>query len=297
MSQLNYKVTIFDLQDNNKGNKFYLDDKNINYIYGDTNNTSLLTDVFNINKFDGIIHLAAVSRVAVAQDNPEECIRTNVHGTRSLLEALQDREYEKKPWLVFGSSREVYVEPDIFPVKETYKKSFVNIYGDSKIQGENLFTEYARRNNHSCLILRFANVYGNEFDLFDRVIPRFIKAIANNLEVVIEGGEQVIDFTHIDDTVDTFIKAITYLEQDKETIIDDFHILPGVGWSLYEAIEYLENIINKKAIYKINPKRNYDVEKFVGDPTKIKNVLKSREFLSLNDGLKLAVPIYLEAMK
>lgn len=296
LDKLNYNIILFDIRDNNKNNKPYLKYKNINFIQGNTNNTELLTKIFNENTIDGIIHLGAVSRVVIAQNNPEECIRTNINGTQSLLQALENSSNENKPWLIFGSSREVYGEPKELPVKESFEKKFVNIYGDSKIQGENLFTSFAKENGNNCLILRFANVYGNQYDLFDRVIPRFIKAINSNKELTIEGGGQVIDFTHIDDTVDTIIKSINYLEKNNN-IIDDFHILPGIGWNLSQAIEYIENILDKKAIIKTNEKRNYDVEKFIGDPTKIKTILKSRNFFSLEDGLKLSIHKYLKAIK
>lgn len=296
LDKLNYNIILFDIRNNNKNTKPYLKYKNINFIEGDTNNTELLTKLFNENIIDGIIHLGAVSRVVVAQNYPNECIRTNINGTKSLLQALEDSSNKNKPWLIFGSSREVYGEPKELPVKECFEKKFVNIYGNSKIQGENLFTSFAKANGNNCLILRFANVYGNQYDLFDRVIPRFIKAIASNKELTIEGGGQIIDFTHIDDTVDTITKAIKHLEKNNN-IIDDFHILPGIGWSLHKVVEYIENILDKKTMIRTNEKRNYDVEKFIGDPTKIKTILKSRDFLSLEDGLKLAIPKYLEAMK
>ena len=296
LEKLDYKIILFDIVDNNKNNKFYLNYKNISFIKGDTNDTKLLTTVFNENEFDGIIHLAAVSRVVVAQTNPDECIRTNIEGTKSLLQALTNISNKNKPWLIFGSSREVYGEPKKLPVKESFEKKFVNIYGDSKIQGENLFTSFAKAHGNNCLILRFANVYGNQYDLFDRVIPRFIYAIKNNKPLTIEGGGQIIDFTYIDDTIDTIIKAIVYMENNRD-IIDDFHILPGVGWSLYQLISYIEKILGKKAIIHINDKRDYDVEKFIGDTDKMKTILKSKKFLTLEEGLMLAIPSYLKEMK
>ncbi len=288
---------MLDKEYHNKGNKPYLDSKQIDFIQCDINDYELLIEIFNTNKYDGIIHLAAVSRVVVAQNNPEECIRTNIKGTETLLKALENSITQiSKPWIIFGSSREVYGEPKKLPVKESFEKRFVNIYGDSKIQGENMFFSFSKKNGNNCLILRFANVYGNEYDLIDRVIPRFIKAIYFEQELTIEGGNQVIDFTHIDDTINTIVKAIKHLENN-ENIIDDFHILPGIGWSLYQLVEYIEDIVGKKAIIKINPKRNYDVEKFIGDPTKIKTILKSREFLTLKQGLKQAIPKYLKVFK
>ncbi len=127
------------------------------------------------------------------------------------------------------------------------------------------------------------------------MIPRFIKAINNSETLIIEGGAQVIDFTHIDDTVDTILKAIEYIASSVK-VIDDFHILPGIGWTLYDAISYIEKHINKKANVKVNAKRNFDVEKFIGDPSKIKKILNSRDFINLEEGLKLAIPKYLKVL-
>ncbi len=87
-----------------------------------------------------------VSRVVVAQNNPDECIRTNIHGIESLLKALGEfRDSKEETMVIFGSSREVYGEPKELPVKESFEKNFLNIYGKSKIIGENLFNEFAKK--------------------------------------------------------------------------------------------------------------------------------------------------------
>ncbi|PRM96701.1 hypothetical protein CJ670_08015 [Arcobacter cryaerophilus gv. crypticus] len=296
LHNLDYHITIIDIEDNNKKNKPYLELQNVDFIKIDVTDKSKVNELLEFHDFDGIIHLAAVSRVVVAQNNPKKCIDININGTKTLLECLEKSTSKKNPWLIFASSREVYGEPIKLPVKETFEKNYVNIYGKSKLEGENLFSNYAKKNNNNCLVLRFANVYGNEFDIFDRVIPRFIKAIAFEEQLQIEGGGQIIDFTHIDDTVNTIYKAIKYIK-DKQNVIDDFHILPGIGWSLNDLIKYIENILGKDAKVKINTKRNYDVEKFIGDPTKIKTILKSEKFMSLEEGLKKSIPNYLKAMK
>ena len=69
--------------------------------------------------------------------------------------------------------------------------------------------------------------------------------------------------------VDTIIKAINYISSSFQ-IIDDFHILPGIGWTLYDVISYIENFLEKKAKIQVNKKRDFDVEKFIGNPEKIK---------------------------
>ena len=296
MSIKNYNITILDIVDNNKGNKFYKNDVNINFIEGDINNQELLTTIINDNCFDGILHFAGVSRVDIAEQEPDNCLKTNVDGTKSLLDVLKSSTNKNKPWFIFASSREVYGEPNSLPVNEEFDKKHLNIYGKSKIDGEKLVTTFSQENENKCLILRFANVYGNEFDIFDRVIPKFLKAIHTNKGLVIDGGKQVLDFAYIDDTVKSIMKAINYIEHMNK-MLDDFNISTGIGYTLIQVIETIESILQKKALVTINEKRTYDVEQYIGDPTKSKRVLKLEKFLSLEEGLKLAIPRYLKAMK
>lgn len=285
-----HKLIVIDINEY-KGER-YIQNTNVEYFTGDVCDASFVATLCESYNFDGLIHLAAISRVVEAENNPEECLRTNIMGIKTVLKALDIT--NQKPWLIFGSSREVYGEVNTFPVSESNPKNPINIYGESKLEGENLFTAFAKKNNLSCAIVRFSNVYGNRFDIGDRVIPRFITAITNNIPICIEGGGQIIDFTHIDDTVHAIVKIIQYL--NIQPGIEDFHILPGVGWSLYQLIEYLEEIIGKKAKVTVNHKRNYDVEKFIGDPKKSKMKLGLRDFYNLKDGLRMAVNDYLEVL-
>jgi len=285
-----HKVFLYDINSHNILNSEYANNENLCFIQDDINHYEKLQSLFDEQQFEGIVHLAAVSRVVVAQNDPARCIQTNINGTQTLLQALRNAS-QNTPWLIFGSSREVYGESKTLPVCESFERKFVNIYGDSKIQGENLFTSFAKEHSNSCLILRFSNVYGNQYDIVDRVLPRFIRAIVKKQELIIEGGGQTIDFTHIDDTVDAIVLAMEYLRSNSN-IIDNIHILPGIGKTLYEAIQYIEDITNIKAKVTTNPKRNYDVEKFIGNPSKMQTLLHTRPFKSLKQGLKLAIPKY-----
>lgn len=283
-----HDITIFDIRDNNKGIKIY-ETFPLKFIQGDINNVDLLYNVLN-NGFDCIIHLCAVSRVVIAEQNPNECIKVNINGTDSLLKAIQ-KSKSRNAILIFGSSREVYGNPKHFPVTEDFKCNPINIYGKSKVYGEKVFTDYASKHNIPCGILRFSNVYGNEYDLYGRVIPKFITGIYKNEPIYIEGGEQLIDFTYIDDVLWGIKSCIEYLSINNT--IDTFHILPGKKNTLYDVISVIERILNKKAKVITNPKRNYDVEKFVGNPEKILNYFGEHKFYSIQEGIPMAIPKYI----
>jgi nucleoside-diphosphate-sugar epimerase len=221
-------VTLLD-----KKKSFLTRDTTTLYIQTDVYNQDMMLSLFKTQQFDGIVHLAAVSRVVEAEKNPSECEKTNIGGIYSLLNSIENA--SQKPWLIFGSSREVYGEQSMLPVKESAFKRAINIYGDTKIKGEKIFTDFAQKYDLNCAIVRFSNVYGNRYDIFDRVIPRFIRAIVTGAPLTIEGGDQLIDFTYIDDTINGLLKVIDYVAHGKN-IIDDFHLCPGIGWTLYQLI-------------------------------------------------------------
>ena len=263
---------------------------NLKLIIEDICNENGLKRIFAHEDVDGVVHLAAVSRVIDAERNKILCEKINIEGTKILLNSLSNK--KKKIWIIFGSSREVYGESHVLPLKECASKNPINFYGNSKLIGESLIRQYCDETKSSGIILRFSNVYGNKYDIFDRVIPKFITRINNNNEIIIEGGEQVIDFTYIDDTVDAIIKSIKLIESEG-FVFNDFHVCPGIGWELLSLINTIENELNTTANLRVCRKRDYDVVKFIGSNKKIKSHLGIESFRSLETGIRLAIPEYL----
>ncbi len=284
LAESNHHITLLDIKP-----PIPLANQVVRYVQADICDFAKMRTVFEKYDFDGVIHLAAVSRVVDAENNPQACVKTNVEGVNSLLQAIDAS--GQKPLLLFGSSREVYGESLLFPVAESAPKNAMNIYGESKIKGEKMFRAYSELRQLNCAVVRFSNVYGNRYDIFDRVIPRFIRAIVNGETVSIEGGKQLIDFTHIDDTVGGIERIINYLSVQRN-FQDDYHLCPGVGWSLYQLIDYIEAATGVNAKVSVNSKRDYDVEKFVGDTQKIQNLLGLSGFIGLQQGIRLCLDEY-----
>ena len=85
---------------------------------------------------DGVVHLAAVSRVAWGERDPARCWATKIDGLRNVLEIAAAS--NGRPWVVFASSREVYGQPARLPVTEDWDPRPINVYGLSKAEGEGL---------------------------------------------------------------------------------------------------------------------------------------------------------------
>ena len=106
---------------------------------------------------DVIIHAAAIKQVDTAEYNPEECIKTNVHGAQNVIKAaLACRVHD-----VIALSTDKACAP-------------INLYGATKLTSDKLFT--AANNIKGSKDIRFSVVrYGNVMGSRGSVIPFFIK--------------------------------------------------------------------------------------------------------------------------
>lgn len=237
---------------------------------------------------DGIIHLAAVSRVIWGQQNPDLCWATNVGGLNNLLEAIKG--LVSKPWVIFASSREVYGEPDTLPVNETCQLRPVNVYGRSKVEGERLI-EAAREAGLRASIVRLSNVYGSTADHADRVIPAFAKAASSGDTLHLEGASNTFDFTHIDD-VSRGILSLANCLIDGEAPPPPIHFVGGVATTLGELAELAIELADSPSGIAHAAPRNFDVARFLGDRSRARELLNWSPEISLRQGLSQLINAY-----
>ena len=130
LAKKKYQVHIFDVHKNNVI-------KVKNFIKGDISNFAHVLKA--CKGMDGIIHLAAVSRVSAAHEAPNKCIDINVKGTANVLEAA--RLSNKKPWVITSSSQEVQYDWNKHQGNNNLK-NIKNLYGISKFMAEFLCHQY-----------------------------------------------------------------------------------------------------------------------------------------------------------
>lgn len=229
---------------------------------------------------DGVVHLAAVSRVIDAERDPELCWDTNVEGTRTVLTAAAD--LPQPPWVLYASSREVYGQPEQMPVTEDAPLRPVNIYGRSKVEAEHLVS--AIRPNLRTAIVRFSNVYGATSDHADRVVPAFARQAAFGLPLRVDGSNHIFDFTHLDDSVRGIIAIIKQLQAERSDL-PPVHFVTGVPTTLGELAALAVELATSDSPIREAPPRNFDVARFLGDPGRAETLLGWRPRVALRDGL------------
>lgn len=233
----------------------------------------------------GIIHLAAVSRVAEAEKYPQRTWERNVDGTTNVFASAL--KHQHKPWIIHASSREVYGTQPQIAITEDTAINPLNVYGRSKAACEYM-AHCARDAGANVAILRFANVYGDVFDYPDRVIPAFTRAAASGSDLRIDDASTCMDFTHVND-VSKGIVAVTELLNAGETNLPPIHFATGQGTTLGTLARLAVNASPHQCEVNEVSARASSVGCFIGDPARAKEILGWQHQTTLESGIKTMV--------
>ncbi len=230
----NHNVTIIDNMTN--GNK-----KNISQKAKFYNKDILddLNDIFKKEKFDAIIHNAALIDVTESSLKPKLYEKVNVHGTINLLECC--RKFNIKKFIYASSGGAIYGIPEYLPCDELHPKKPINPYGKTKLEAENKIIDYSDKYGINYSILRYSNIYGPRQNPFKGgVIAKFINRMLNNKELIIFGdGAQTRDFLFVEDAASANLLAL----KARNKI---FNIGSGKETSINQICEEIKKFSNKK---------------------------------------------------
>jgi len=217
---------------------------------------------------EGVVHLAAVSRIVWAERDPVLTEAVNVAALRGLLATAKAA--ARTPWVIFASSREVYGEPGTMPIGEDAPLAPLNVYGRSKVAGEALMQE-ARDAGLLANIVRFSNVYGSVADHADRVAPAFARAAATGGRIRVEGADNMFDFTWIDDVVDGLATHVAATRSGEA--LPPIQFVTGTGTTLGTLADIAARHGDDPLTIEAAAPRNFDVARFVGDPARAEQLL------------------------
>jgi ornithine--oxo-acid transaminase len=135
----------------------------------------------------------------------EEIVRTNVEGTRNLLNASVDASVQR---FVHFSTTDIYGHPDGAEIDEAYAaKRFRNWYAQTKLEAEAEVRRVEKVHALDAVILRPATVYGpGSMD----VIGEIARAIRGRKMLLVDGGRAVAGLCYLDNLVDAAILALRH---------------------------------------------------------------------------------------
>jgi dTDP-glucose 4,6-dehydratase len=175
---------------------------NYTFIKGDIKDIPFIEELFDKERFDAVIHLAAESHVDRSITNPNEFIETNVVGTANLLNAFRNIWKDNFDGKLFYhvSTDEVYGslgKTGLF--KETTSYDPQSPYASSKASSDHFVRAYGNTYGMPFMISNCSNNYGaNQFP--EKLIPLFIHNIKNNKPLPVYGdGKYTRDWLYVID--------------------------------------------------------------------------------------------------
>jgi UDP-N-acetylglucosamine 4,6-dehydratase len=141
--------------------KFKGNERVMRFFIGDIRDLARLTEA--MRGIDFVIHAAAMKHVPIAEYNPMECIKTNIHGAENIIQAALENNVDS----VMALSTDKAANP-------------INLYGATKLASDKLFVS---ANNMSGGRTKFSVVrYGNVVGSRGSVVPFFKDLIDKNSE-------------------------------------------------------------------------------------------------------------------
>ena len=200
---------------------------NFEFIKGNLADKELIDKIFNDNKIDIVVNLAAQAGVRYSIDHPDAYIESNIIGFYNILEACRHHPVEH---LVYASSSSVYGGNKKVPFSTDDKvDNPVSLYAATKKSNELLAHAYSKLYDIPCTGLRFFTVYGPAGRPDMAYFSFTNKLIKGEKIKIFNYGNCKRDFTYVDDIVEGIIRVMKGAP-DKSTGEDG---LPNPPYAVY----------------------------------------------------------------
>jgi len=274
------KIIVYALQQDILDAKKFLEEHNIKTIEGSVDNKILEQEIIK-EKPDVVIHLAALTGLVKCHQDPKIAFTINVFGTYNVANVCSNLGCK----LIFISSREVYGETLEKKTSENGVLLPNNVYGITKMLGEEIIQFFNKKKNLDFTILRLTNVYGPEGDQYGAQV--IIQNALLEKRVQILGGTQRLNYVYVDDVVNIIYNCINNQKASREI----FNVGSKETLSIKQFVEKVINILNEKIEIEYKPMRESETTNFEPDLKKISQLDKII-FTDIKEGLKKTIDWY-----
>ena len=246
--------------------------------------TQSLSRIFSSFQPHAVIHLAALHFIPDCDADPARCLRVNVDGTRSVLEAVGA--LSDPVSLVLASSAAVYAPADGPHREQEDSLGPVDVYGYSKLWAEELAAGFAARTGTAVGIARLFNVFGPG-ETNAHFIPSLICQMKAGESVRLGNLSSKRDYVFVDDVADALLRLARYgLDGQSATV----NVGSGRAYSGNEVVEALAGLAEAGVAPVTDPSRLRPVDRpvLLADPTLAQKLLDWTPRTSLIEGLRAA---------
>lgn len=252
----------------------------------DLNDISALRRIFEEEKPDIVVNLAAQAGVRYSIDHPSTYIDSNVIGFFNVLEMCRHYPVEH---LLFASSSSVYGNQKKTPFSVTDRVDYpISLYAATKKTNELMAYTYSHLYNIPATGLRFFTVYG-PFGRPDMAYFKFADCIRHGKTIKIyNNGDMLRDFTYVDDIVGGVVRMLC--NPPKEDVGGARYKLYNIGNNqpvrLMDFIAILEAALGKTAKKEYLPMQAGDVYQTCADVSDLECDFGFRPYTTLDEGLE-----------
>ena len=273
---------------------------NYHFVKGDIVDAAFINQLFEKERFDGVIHLAAESHVDRSITNPMEFIFTNVVGTVNLLnaaKAIWKDNYEGKRFYHISTDEVYGALGETGSFKETTPYSPHSPYSAAKASSDHFVRAYHDTYGLPTVISNCSNNYGpNQFP--EKLIPLFINNIKHNKSLPVYGkGINVRDWLYVVDHARA-IDLIFHKGKTGET----YNIGGNNEWRNIDLIKKLIEIMDRKLgrpegtslslITYVTDRAGHDL-RYAIDASKLRAELGWEPTIKFDEGFEATVEWYL----
>lgn len=237
--------------------------KNFRFVKIDLTDEKNIKKLFEDEKFNAVVHLAAQAGVRYSLTHPQAYISSNVAGFCNILEACHCYPIEH---LVYASSSSVYGGNTKLPFAEDDSVDHpVSLYAVTKKTNELMAHTYSHLYQLPTTGLRFFTVYG-PWGRPDMALSLFTQAILNGEPIrVYNYGRMRRDFTYVDDIVEGVLRVLDRPPSTESTPYKIFNIGNNKPVELLDFIACLEEALGKRASKEFLPLQDGDVPETYAD--------------------------------
>lgn len=254
-------------------------------VTADIRNNEHLREVFEKNRIDLVIHLAARAGVRPSIADPLLYQDVNIRGTITLLEASKEAGVKN---FFFASSSSVYGENQRVPFSEEDLDIYpISPYGATKRSGELLCYSYHHLYAMNTACLRIFTAYGPR-QRPEMAIHKFTRLIDQGEKIPIYGdGSSRRDYTYIDDLIDGMMAVLR-----RHRGFEIYNLGESQTTSLIDLVRLIEKALGKEANLEVLESQPGDVSITYADITKARRMLGYQPKVNMEEGIKRFVEWY-----
>ncbi len=241
---------------------------------------------------DFLFNLAGQTSHLDSMEDPFTDLDINCRAQLSILETC--RQFNPTARIVFASTRQIYGRPERLPVDERHPLRPVDVNGINKLAGEFYHRLYHDVYELPACVLRLTNTYGPRMRIKDArqtFVGVWIRLLLEAQPFEVWGGQQLRDFTYVDDCVEALLLAAVRPEAAGQV----FNLGGGEVTSLVDLARLLVELNGRGQFAQREfpaERKRIDIGDYYADDALIRRTLGWQPKVTLQDGLNRTLEFF-----